>query len=45
MKNFEYITPEIEIIKFSEEDILTGSSFTLDKEGIFDKEADGSYFD
>ena len=39
MNKFTYTTPEIEIVKFNEEDIMTASTNQFDDEGILDKEA------
>lgn len=39
MNKLIYIQPEIEIVEFSEEDIMTASTNQWDDEGLLDKEA------
>ena len=45
MNKFNYTKPEIEIVKFNEEDIMTGSTNSWDDEGILDDDNATSWFD
>lgn len=45
MKKLVYTNPDIEIVRFDEDDIMTASTTIYDKEGILDGEPTDKWWD